>query len=156
MKNRFKVYLKYNSLLNSSWNQRILETYKSKLFFNYFLKFTNFGSQYVSKSILEVSFIFRVYTEVYLNYSSILAGLNTNRSLHNLWSNGLVVRAQVYQTKDPWFKTIRWLKNWLSISSFKGQSNGYQGFLGTWWLKVSLQCNSAVYRQLNSIHKVVH
>ena len=89
-------------------------------------------------------------------YSSISAGENTNRSLYNLWGNGLVVRAQVYQTKDPRFKTIRWLKNCLSISSFKGQSNKYQEFLRTWWLKVSPHCDSAVYRQLNSIPKVVH
>ena len=67
-----------------------------------------------------------------------------------------VVRVQVFQTKDPRFKTIRRLKNCLSFSSFKGQSNEYQGFLGTWWLKVSPGCDSAAYRQLNSIHKVVH
>ena len=67
-----------------------------------------------------------------------------------------MVRAQVYQTKDPRFKTIRWLKNCLSISSFKSQSNEYRQSLGTWWLKVSPHCDSAVYRQLNSIHKVVH
>ena len=42
------------------------------------------------------------------------------------------------------------------LSSFKGQSNEYQGFLGTWWLKVSSRCDSAAYRQLDSIHKVVH
>ena len=40
--------------------------------------------------------------------------------------------------------------------SFKGQSNEYQRFLGTLWLQVSHLCDSAVYRQLNSIHKVVH
>ena len=27
---------------------------------------------------------------------------------------------------------------------------------GIWWLKVSLHCDSAAFRQLNSIHKVVH
>ena len=84
------------------------------------------------------------------------AGENTHRSLHNLWSNGLVVKAQVYQTKDPRFKSIRWLENRHSISSFKAQSNDYQGFLGTCCLKVSSHCDSAVYRQLNSIQKVVH
>ena len=55
-KNRFKVYLKYTSLLNSPWTQGILEIYKFKLFFSV----TNFGNQNISKSILEVYFIFRV------------------------------------------------------------------------------------------------
>ena len=58
--------------------------------------------------------------------------------------------------KDPRFKTIRWLKNCLQLSSFKGQSNEYQGFLGTWWLKVSHHSDSVTYKQLNYIHKVVH
>ena len=89
-------------------------------------------------------------------YSSISAGQNTNRTLRNLWRNGVVFRVQVYQTKDPRFKCIRWLKSCLSLSSFKGQSNEYHRFLGTWWLKVSPCCDSAAYRQLNSIHKVVH
>ena len=41
--------------------------------------------------------------------------------------------------------------------SFKGQSNNeYQGFLETWWLKVSPHSDSAAYRQLNYISKVVH
>ena len=76
----------------------------------------------------------------------------------NLWSliYGLMVREQVYQTKDPRIKTIWWLKNCLGLSSFKGQSNEYQGFLGMWWLKVNPHCDFAAYRQLNSIHKVVN
>ena len=53
-------------------------------------------------------------------------------------------------------KTINGLKNSISLSSFEGQSNKYQGFLGTWWLKVSPHCDSAAFRQLNSIHKMVH
>ena len=46
--------------------------------------------------------VYLKYTSSYLEYrsifeySSISAGENTNRSLHDLWSNGLVVRAQVY------------------------------------------------------------
>ena len=52
-------------------------------------------------------------------------------------------------------KTIWWLKNCLSLSSFKGQSNEYQ-FLGAWLLKVSPHSDSAAYRQLNYIHKVVY
>ena len=67
-----------------------------------------------------------------------------------------MVRVQVYQTKDPRFKSIWWLKNYFSLSSFKGQSNEYQGFLGASWLKVSPHCDSAAYKQLISIHKVVH
>ena len=39
------------------------------------------------------------------------------------------------------------------LSFFKGQSNEYQGFLGTWWLKVSPHSDSITYRQLNYIHK---
>ena len=67
-----------------------------------------------------------------------------------------MVRVQVYQIKDPRLKTIRWLKKYLSLSPFKGQSNEYQGFLGTCWLKVSPYSDSTAYRRLSSIHKVVH
>ena len=66
-----------------------------------------------------------------------------------------MVRVQVYQTKDTRFKTIWWLKNCLRLSSFKGQSNECQGFLGAWWLKVSPHCDYAAYIRLNSIHKKV-
>ena len=55
-----KYLQKYTSLLNSWWTQSILETYRSKLFSNYFHKVPNFASQNISKSILEVYFIFRV------------------------------------------------------------------------------------------------
>ena len=44
-KNRFKVYMKYTSVLNSWCMQSILETYKSRLFLNYIYKVTNFESQ---------------------------------------------------------------------------------------------------------------
>ena len=47
-------------------------------------------------------------------------------------------------------------ENLHQISSFKVQSNKYQGFLGTWWLKVSSHSDSVDYRQLNYIHKEVH
>ena len=89
-----------------------------------------------------------------MKYSPISAGQNTNIS-YELWINGLVLRVQVYQTKDPRFKTIGWLKNCHNLSSFKVQSNEHQKFLGNWLLKVSLHRDSAA-RQLNSIHKVVH
>ena len=47
---------------------------------------------------------------------------------------------------DPRFKTIGWLKNCLRLSSVKGQSNEYQGFLGIWWLKViSPHCDAAAF-----------
>ena len=91
-KNRFKVYLKYASLLNSWCTESILETCISKLFFHYFHDVTNFGSQNISKSILEVYFIFRAQKYIWSRYSSISLGQNTNISLHNLWSNDLVVR----------------------------------------------------------------
>ena len=42
------------------------------------------------------------------------------------------------------------------LSSFEGQSNEYQGFLWTWWSKVSPHSDSVANRQLNYIHTVVH
>ena len=58
MKDRFKVYLKYNSLLNSSWNQRILETY------NYF------SIIFLNLQTLEVNMSPKVYSKYpsYLEY----------------------------------------------------------------------------------------
>ena len=90
--------------------------------------------------------------QVQLNFSM----TKYSRNLHNLWSNHLMIRVYVYKTRDPMFKTLRWLKNCLNLLSFKGQSNEYQGFLGTWCLKVSTHCDSAACKLLNSNHKVVH
>ena len=97
--NRFKVYLKYTSLLNSWWTQSIIERYKSfsKLFSNCFHTVVNFEKQNMSKSILEVYFIFRVQQYTFEVSSSNSTGQNNSRSLHNLWSNGLVVMVEVYQ-----------------------------------------------------------
>ena len=87
------IELKYlllgTSLLNSWFTQNTLETYKSKLFFNYFYKATNFGSQNISKSIavLEVA-----------SYTSYL------------------------ECRSITCITIRWLKKFLSLSSFEVQS----------------------------------
>ena len=53
-------------------------------------------------------------------------------------------------------QTLKVAKKLPQISSFKGQSSEYQGFLQTWWLKVSPHSDSVAYRQLNYIHKVVH
>ena len=39
-------------------------------------------------------------------------------------------------------------------SSFEGQSNEYQGFLGTLLLKVSPQYDSKSFPQMNSIHYI--
>ena len=100
-------------MVNSWWTQSMLETYRFKLFFSV----TKFRNQNISKSILEVYFTFTVQ-----NYIWSIAQFQqdkTNKSLHNLWSNGLVVRVQVYLTKDPRFKTIRWLKNCLSFHPSK-------------------------------------
>ena len=44
------------------------------------------------------------------------AGQNISRSIHNLWSNSPVVRAQVYQTIVTRLKTLRWPKNYISLS----------------------------------------
>ena len=114
-KNRFKVYLKYTSLLNSWWIQSISEKYKafSKLFSSCFQSYKLWKSQFCLKVYLKYT------SEVYLKYSVNSAGENTSRGLHNLWGNGLVVRVQGYQTRDPTFETTRWLKNWLSLSYFK-------------------------------------
>ena len=79
-------------------------------------------------------------------YSYISARENTSRSLHNLWSNRIVDRVQVYQTRGPRFKTIKWLKNCSRLSFFQGQPNNYQEFLGTFWLKLSPHCDSAAFR----------
>ena len=120
--------------------QSILETHKSRLFFIHF-QVTNFGSQIISKSILEVYFIFRVQKYIQ-SISTISAGQNTNISLYKLWSNGLVVRVQVYQTKDSRFKNHTVAEK-LPQPFILLQSNDYQGFQGTCWLKVSSHCDSA-------------
>ena len=135
-KNGFKVYLKYTSLVNSWWNWWVKDLNHFLHFFPIvFRKLQTLKSKHAQKYSW---CIFHIHcTEVYLKHISNSAGQNTSTSLHNLWSNGLVVRVQVYQTKDPRLKTTRWLKNCLSLSSFKGQSNEYQRFLGNWWLKVS-------------------
>ena len=53
-------------------------------------------------------------------------------------------------------KTVKWLKNYTSLSPFKSEFNEYQGFLETWWLKISPHCDSEAFRQLSSIHIVVY
>ena len=100
-------------MVNSWWTQSMLETYRFKLFFSV----TKFRNQNISKSILEVYFTFTVQ-----NYIWSIAQFQqdkTNKSLHNLWSNGLLVRVEVYQSKDPRFKIIRWVKNRLSFHPSK-------------------------------------
>ena len=100
-------------MVNSWWTQSMLETYRFKLFFSV----TKFRNQNISKSILEVYFTFAVQ-----NYIWSIAQFQqdkTNKSLHNLWSNGLLVRVEVYQSKDPRFKIIRWVKNRLSFHPSK-------------------------------------
>ena len=72
----------------------------------------------ISQCILEVYFIFRVQKSIW-SYSSISAGENTSRGINDLWSNSLEVRVQVYQSTYPIFKTISWLKNYISLSSCK-------------------------------------
>ena len=90
-KNRFKVYLKYTSLLNSWWIQSISEKYKafSKLFSSCFQSYKLWKSQFCLKVYLKYT------SEVYLKNSLNSAGENTSRGLHNLWGNGLVVRCRV-------------------------------------------------------------
>ena len=131
-KKMFQLYLKYTSLLNFWWTQSILETYfyKSifKLFSNHFLMFEALEVKLSPKVYLTYALYLKY--RIYLNYSSMSAGQNTSRNIHILWSNGLVVRAQVYQTTVTRFKTLRLPKIYISLSWCKSQSNKYQEFLG--------------------------
>ena len=111
-KNRFKVYLKYN----------ITKFLMDSVYFLIYLKhYFSLPQTWEIKISLKVYLsIFHIQSaEVCLKYSSISAGQNTNKSLHNLWSNGLVFRVQVYQPKDLRFKIIRWLKICLSFHPSK-------------------------------------
>ena len=49
---------------------------------------------------------------------------------YNSYNNDLVVKALDSQSKARDFKTTGWLEGQLSLSSFPGQSNEYQEFLG--------------------------
>ena len=102
-KNRFKVYLKYTSLLNSWWAQSI------------YLKDTKLNYFSVSQT-LEI----KISPKVHLKYTSYLAcrsirsiaQLQQDKILikvyiHYSWRNGQVVSVQVYQTKNPRFKITR-------------------------------------------------
>ena len=62
-------------------------------------------SKYLQKYIWSILHIWS--TDVYLKH------------WHSLRSNGLVVRVQFYQTKDPRFKAIRWLKKCISFHASK-------------------------------------
>ena len=46
---------------------------------------------------------------------------------------GLVLKLLDSQSSAPKFKTTGWFQGRLSLSSFQGQSNEYQEFLGTYW-----------------------
>ena len=113
-KNRFRVYLKYTSLLNSWWTQSIyiLETFSctlfSKLLSNYFHKGAGFGRQNL-QSILEVYFIFRIQMYIW-SIAQFQQGKILVEVYIIFWSNGLVVSVQIYQSRESRFKTIRWLK----------------------------------------------
>ena len=105
-KNRFKVYLRYTSLLNSWWTQSILEIYKFKLFFSV----TNLGNQNISKSILEVCFIFRVQMYIWS-----IAQFQQDKILINDYIIYGAMAWLVYSSAKTnlMFKTIRCLKNCL-------------------------------------------
>ena len=115
---------------DSKYTSNILLKIFSKLFSCYFHNVVNKIS---SKNILEVQVSFSTRKKYC-------------KSVDNIWSNGLKVKVQVYQTRGPRFKTIRWLKNYISLSSFAGQYNEYQRLLGIGWLKVSPHCDSAALR----------
>ena len=44
-----------------------------------------------------------------------------------------VVKVLDFQPSGTGFKTVEWLQGQLSLSSFRGQLNEYQEFLGTEW-----------------------
>ena len=48
-------------------------------------------------------------------------------------SNGVVAKALNSKSGGPMFKTTRWLKSRLSLSSFRGQSNECQELMVTYW-----------------------
>ena len=102
---------------------------------------------------LEVYFIYRV--QKYIWNIAQFQQDKTNKSLYNLWSNGLVVRVQAYQTKDPRFKTIRRLKNYLNFHPSK-VNLWLSRIPGDLVVKVSPHSDSVAYRQMNYIHKLVH
>ena len=63
---------------------------------------------------------------------------------------------QVYQNLWSQVQDHKVTEKMPQLSSFKGQSIEYQGFLGTWWLKVIPHSDSIACRKLNYIPKVVH
>ena len=67
------------------------------------------------------------------------------------WISG--PRVQVYQTKNPRFKTIRWLKNY---HSFHPSKVNLMNIKDSWGLKVTPHSDSIAYMQLNYINKVVY
>ena len=85
-----------------------------------FFSVTNFGNQNIFKSITwSIYFtLFRVQKYIWS-----IAQFQQDKILIKVYiiygGNGLVVSVQVYQTKDPRFKTIRWLKNCLSFHPSK-------------------------------------
>ena len=125
------IYFINKFLKESKYTWNILPNY----FLNYFCIKLDTLEVTFSKSVPKGYFIVRVYPEVYLKYTSISTRQNACKGyIHNLWSNGLVIRGQVYQTRIFQF-FWKWLKNCISLLSFEAQSNEYQRFLGTWWLK---------------------
>ena len=47
------------------------------------------------------------------------------------WSNDLVVKVLDSESRGPVLKTIEWFQSRLRFSSFRGQLNEYQEFVGT-------------------------
>ena len=116
-----------------------------------FVKLQTLGVKISPKVYLK----YTLYLCVCLKCNSITVGQNTSRCIHNLW-NSIVVWAQVYQNQRSLIQNHGVAKNCICLSSFKGQSNKYERFLGTPRLKVSPHCDSAALRQLNSTHKEVN
>ena len=106
-----KKYINQESLLQVYfWIRKcMIKIVKSEVYaYGNFSTTLLYAFQKYVKSILEACFItkfitkftFRVYTDVYLEYSSISARQKTSKNMHNLWRNGLMVRMQIYQTSS--------------------------------------------------------
>ena len=113
-KNRFKVYLKYTSLVNSWWTQSILKTYKSKLFFNYCLEILQ---NFITMNTIKIWNLIAINQHVFLEQ---LKPINWNFRGH-------------YCT-EPEISTYHW-SNW---NVYVQCSKSYIGLFKTFYVKINI------------------
>ena len=113
-KNRFKVYLKYTSLVNSWWTQSILKTYKSKLFFNYCLEILQ---NFITVNTIKIWNLIAINQHVFLEQ---LKPINWNFRGH-------------YCT-EPEISTYHW-SNW---NVYVQCSKSYIGLFKTFYVKINI------------------